>query len=52
MSKCKHEYESKMSSQSMSGIIYVCKKCRMVKPYKYNSVKENYFETLLKKYGR
>lgn len=49
MRGCKHEYESEMSSHSADGLIYVCKKCGQVKPYKR---KETYMETILKKYGR
>lgn len=50
MARCKHEYESEISAHSTSGLIWVCKKCGMVKSYKRRQ--DNYFETLLKKYGR
>ena len=49
MRGCKHEYESEVSTHSTTGLIWVCRKCGQVKPYKR---RENYFETILKKYGR
>ncbi|MDU6361857.1 MAG: hypothetical protein E6590_18175 [Clostridiales bacterium] len=49
MSRCKHEYESEISPHSESGLIWVCKKCGQVKPYKR---KETYIETILRKYSR
>ena len=46
MSRCEHEYKSEISPHSTSGLIYVCKKCGQVKPYKR---KETYIETILRK---
>lgn len=33
MSKCKHEYKSEISTYSATGLIWICKKCGIVKPY-------------------
>lgn len=46
--KCQHEYGSEISNISTTGLIYVCKKCGLVKPFKYQ---ENYFTELIKKCG-
>lgn len=48
INKCEHVFESVKNIDTKTDDL-VCKNCGLIKPKKYRA---NYFETLIKKYGR